>query len=209
MSLARDLRQVRASLEAQLSAGVLAAVENALEELCAAGGEARALDLGERAPEFELATPAGGVLRSVDRLAEGPLVLCFIRGAWCPFSATELHYLEQYAPQVRELGASIVALSPESPDRCASLEGALRLSFPLLQDAGNRVARGFGLEIEFDDPLRAVLRAESLADGGRRELPVPGLFVLDGRGTVRFAYSRTDYHLRAEPEAWMRVLRKI
>lgn len=209
MSLARDLRQVRASLEAQLSAGVLAAVESALRELCAAGGEAHALDVGERAPDFELALPSGERLRSSERLAEGPLVLCFIRGGWCPFSATELQYLEQYAPQVREAGASILALSPESPERCTALVDALGLGFPVLQDRGSDIARGFRLEIEFDDPLRAVLRAENLAEGGRRQLPVPGLFVLDGRGIVRFAYSRTDYHLRAEPEAWMRALRKI
>ncbi|MCA8981881.1 MAG: AhpC/TSA family protein [Planctomycetes bacterium] len=209
MSLARDLRQVRASLEAQLSAGVLEAAESALRETCAGGSAARVLDVGECAPEFELTTPSGGTLRCSELLADGPLLVCFIRGAWCPFSATELQYLGRYAPQVRETGASILALSPEPAERCAEFATSLGLDFPLLQDADSRVARGFGLEIEFDDPLRAVLRAERIAYGGRREVPVPGLFVLDPAGVVRFAYSRTDYHLRAEPESWMRVLRKI
>jgi len=211
MSLARDLCQVRASLEAQLSRGVLAAIEASLRESCEAGGEGRALDIGDRAPDFELLTESDERVRSADLLANGPLLLCFIRGAWCPFSATELQYLERFAPQVRETGASILTLSPEPLERCAALRESLQLGFPILQDAGNRIARRFGLEIEFNDPLRAVLRsdADSLGSGGLRELPVPGLFVIDDRGIVRYAFTTAEYHLRAEPDLWLSVLRKI
>jgi peroxiredoxin len=211
MSLTRDLHQLRASLEAQLSRGVFAVVESSMRDSCAMGGEGRPLDVGDRIPNFELELPDGKLRSAGELLANGPLLLCFIRGAWCPFSATELQYIERYAPQVEELGASILALSPEPHARSAALAGALQLRFPVLQDVGNQVARSLGLEIEFDDPLRAVLRADTelLAAGGRRELAVPGLFVIDARGVVRYAFSSPEYHLRAEPEVWLEVLRKI
>ncbi len=210
MSLAQDLLQVRASLEAQLTTPVLAALERSRESRRDADGVGRALDVGERAPDFELRTSAGDRLRSADLLARGPLVLAFSRGAWCPYCATELQYLEMHAPEARALGAEVLAVSPDPSRDAAAVAQALQLGFPVGSDADNEVARRFGLPVEQDDPLRRALTGAGRGDArAPRELPTPALYVLDRGGVVRFAYVSDASHLRAEPGEWLRALRRI
>src|SRR5271157_2750655 len=46
---------------------------------------ARVLPVGAKAPPFELQDHNGKMVSSADLLAKIRLVICFIRGRWCPF----------------------------------------------------------------------------------------------------------------------------
>ena len=74
------------------------------------------LEPGEPAPDFDLSDASGDRVRLHDRLAAGPVVLTFYRGAWCPACNIELRALQAALPELRARGASLVAVSPQSPD---------------------------------------------------------------------------------------------
>jgi len=60
--------------------------ERAVAELFNSGIEERILPVGALAPEFALKDASGRMVRSVDLLALGPLVIKFFRGRWCPIA---------------------------------------------------------------------------------------------------------------------------
>ena len=82
---------------------------------------------------------------STDSLAKGRLVLCFIRGRWCPFCVGQMEAMNLILPQIEQAGASLVAISPQTVKQSFFMHDQHKLRFPLLSDAGNKVARQFGL----------------------------------------------------------------
>jgi peroxiredoxin len=87
-----------------------------------------------------------------------------------------------------------------------------KLRFPLLSDAGNRVARQFGLVYRVPDEQQAIYRRAfinlPLANGDESwELPIPATYVVDRDGTVLFASADEDYSERAEPGEILERLR--
>ena len=67
------------------------------------------------APEFTLEGEDGTTIASRDLLAQGPLVVSFYRGVWCPYWNMELQELQEALPAFREAGASLVAISSQRP----------------------------------------------------------------------------------------------
>ncbi len=89
-------------------------MHRATAELIASGAATRALKAGERAPAFTLRDPDGQPVSSADLLARGPLVISFYRGVWCPYCNMELQALQEALPQFEHMGASLVAISPQT-----------------------------------------------------------------------------------------------
>ena len=81
---------------------------------------------------------------SADLLAQGPLVVTFYRGVWCPFCNADLQAVEAAADDIRALGVSLVAISPQTAPNRRKSERENALSFPILSDHGNVVANAFG-----------------------------------------------------------------
>src|SRR5580700_3990670 len=144
-TLQDQLDEITANTRRLVQAERLAVGERAVEELFASGIEERILPVGATAPEFALNDTTGKKLRSADLLALGPLVVNFFRGRWCPYCVTELETWRELHPQLRERGALFVAISPQLPRQNDFTAVQHGLSFPVLTDAGCRVAVQFGL----------------------------------------------------------------
>ena len=179
----------------------------------AAGLEREALRAGDLAPDFELPDATGRPLRLVERLKEGPVVLKFYRGGWCPYCNLELRAFQQALPEVRSLGAQLIAVSPETPDHSLSTVEKNALTFAVLTDTGNQVARQYRLAFLLSDELRALYksRGRDIAEwnGGDWTLPVPGTFVIDTMRRVSLAHVDADYRSRLEPSAVLAELRRM
>ena len=104
----------------------------------------RATQGGARAPKFALPNAHGQLVRSSDLLAKGPLVLTFYRGIWCPYCNMDLQAIEAAADEIRALGASLVAISPQTAPNRRKSERENGLTFPILSDHGNSIANEFG-----------------------------------------------------------------
>jgi peroxiredoxin len=164
----------------------------------------RVLQAGSKAPTFELKDHNGQLVSSADLLSRGPLVICFFRGRWCPFCVGQLEAMNLILPEIEEAGASLVAISPETVQQSFFMADQHKLRFPLLSDAGNQVARQFGLVYRVPDEQQAIYRRAFVnlpfANGDDSwELPIPATFILDRDGAVLYASANEDYTERPEP----------
>lgn len=163
------------------------------------------LKVGEQAPDFTLPNALGKPVSLYGQLAKGPVVLTFYRGAWCPYCNLELKTLHGSLHHIEDLGARLIAVTPQQPDR--SLEQVRKDSYPfeILSDLDSTVMRDYRLHFAVPEALSQLYRDRfglDLADyngPGRYELPVPGTFVIDRHGIVRAAFADTDYKRRMEP----------
>jgi len=163
------------------------------------------LKVGERAPDFTLPNAYGKPVSLSAQLAKGPVVLSFYRGAWCPYCNLELKALHGALPHFERLGARLIAVTPQQPDK--SLEQVKKDNYPfeILSDLDGTVMRDYRLYFTVPDELnnlyqdRFGLDLAAYNGPGRYELPVPGTFVIDASGIVRAAFADIDYKLRMEP----------
>lgn len=204
----RSLREVyaeRKRLIAQyVSADIQAVHARAVKDLNASGIESRALQTGSRSPGFELPDQNGKVVRSSDLLATGKLVICFIRGRWCPFCVAQMQAMNAIVPALKGLHTSLVAISPQTAHQSHLMADQHELQFPILSDAGNSVARQFGLVYQVCDYQRDVYRRAFVnlpfINGAETwELPIPAVYILAEDGAVIFARAKADYTDRPEP----------
>ena len=163
------------------------------------------LAVGDRAPGFTLPDALGRPVSLADLLAEGPVVTAFYRGEWCPYCNLQLHALQAALPAVRELGASLVAISPQAPDHSLSLTEKHALAFPVLSDLDQQVIRSYRVQFtlagDLEDLQVNVFQndpADQNADHSR-SLPVPAVFVIDQDSIVRAAFVSADWRVRVEP----------
>jgi len=165
---------------------------------------ANILPVGAKAPSFELQDHDGKIVSSSSLLAKGRLVICFIRGRWCPFCVGQMEAVNLVLPQIEQTGATFVAISPQTVKQSFFMHDQHKLRFPLLSDAGNKVARQFGLTYRVPQLQEAVYRRAfvnlPLANGdGSWELPIPATYILDRDGTILYASANEDYTERPEP----------
>jgi peroxiredoxin len=191
---------------------VIASLGAEMRKLAESGIAKRALGVGAKAPEFSLPDPRGVAVTLSTLLQKGPVVVTFYRGGWCPFCDLQLRAYQEILPGIRRLGAELVAISPQTAEYALSDVEKKGLTFPVLTDAGNRVARQYGLVFALSEVLRRLQEAfgnpiPKFNGDASWELPMPGTFVLDRSGGVRLAYVDPDYTRRLEPAAILDALR--
>ena len=113
--------------------------------------------------------------------------------------------MQQVEGTLKELEATIVAITPQLAEASRSLIEKQKLSFDLLSDPGNAYAAELGLRFKLPDDLKAVYLSFgndlAVRNGeGSWTLPMPGRFVIDRGGTVRAADVDPDYERRPEPQ---------
>ncbi|MDR3518991.1 MAG: peroxiredoxin-like family protein [Azospirillaceae bacterium] len=212
MSLPRQLRTLRDRLHRTLPAAAWASIEQLIAGLKASGIEQRAVRAGALAPRFVLANSRGRPVDLSERLARGAVALSFCRGVWCPYCDAELRALQAVAPQIRALGASLIALSPERRDGALDGIGNSALDFELLSDPGNQVARAFGLVFRLpaaDQRFLASVGVDLVQRNGDAswELPVPATYLIGVDGIVRLAFVDADFRYRLDPVELVGALR--
>ena len=169
------------------------------------------LPTGANAPVFDLQDHEGRRVSAIDLLAKGRLVLCFIRGRWCPFCVGQMEAMNLVFPQIQAAGGLLLAISPQTVQQSFFMRDQHKLGFPLLSDTGNQVARRFGLTYRVPELQQAVYRRAFVnlpfTNGDESwELPIPATYILNGDGTVRYVSANEDYTERPEPAEIVRVL---
>jgi peroxiredoxin len=211
-TLADQIAAFNAALASQAPAEVLALFGGEIAALVHSGSAASGLQAGAFAPDFTLPNVDGRPITLSTLLAQGPVVLTFYRGDWCPYCNLQLRAYQAILPQIRDLGARLVAISPQTPDNSLSTAEKKGLTFPVLSDAGNAVARRYGLVFSLSETLRATGAHAPLPsyNGDEAwELPMPGTFVIAPDGTVCLAFVDADWTRRLEPAAILDVLRQL
>ena len=189
-------------------------VSAAFSELLSSSVTANAKAASDVATDFELENVRGGKLSLSTALAEGPVVLSFYRGSWCPFCNLELNALQQRLADIESCGARLIAVSPELPDTSLSHAQKLELGFDVLSDPGNLIADRYGLIMTVHETLRPLYQQWGLdlpaANGDDSyRLPVPATYVIDRSATIRASHIDKDYTKRMEPDDIIEALKAI
>lgn len=218
MTLQAKLDAFKADFEAgkppySVPRSVIETMRRATKELISSGAAQRALKVGDRAPSFALEDPQGNTVTSSVLLAQGPVIVSFYRGVWCPYCNMELQALEAARPEFERLGAKLVAISPQTAVNSRKSVRQNELNFPILSDPNNEVASAFGLKFALPDYLIEIYRSlkndlPSFNGDPSWTLPMPGRFVIAADGAIVYAEVNPDYTQRPDPEALLPALKR-
>lgn len=129
--------------------------------------------------------------------------MTWYRGGWCPYCNVTLREWMNHVSELKELGAQLVAVTPKVPDSSVSNKERLALSFEVLSDPGNRVARDYGLVYRLSDSLMAshnqFFTLSAYNGNDANELPLAATFVIDRNHVIRYSFVDADYKVRADP----------
>jgi len=214
MGLQQDLDAFKAEFARTAPAERRALYDAKIEELRTRFDPRTAIGIDDEAPDFKLPSAIDRVVTLSDLLFVGPVVVVFYRGGWCPYCNLQLRAYQAILPDLTELGACLVAISPQLPDGSLSTAEANELTFTVLSDVGNKVARRYGLLWALPEELRAALRSSGKAlrtiNGDESwELPIPATYVIARDGRVAFAAIDADYRTRPEPDAILTALKSL
>lgn len=216
MSLQDRLNAFKADFEAgrlpfKPTAQAIEIMHRATVALIASGQAQRARKVGEFAPEFTLNDPDGKPVSSRDLLRQGPLVISFYRGVWCPYCNLDLQALQAALPDIVARGAALVAVSPQTAPNSRKAQRDNKLSFPILSDAGCAVAAAFGIRFALPDELVALYKSfgndlPSINNDPSWVLPMPARFVVGTNGVIAYAEVNPDYTRRPDPSELLPAL---
>jgi len=215
MSLMQELESSKKEIFSKISKETIETLLKTTDELVKSGIAENALKVGDKIPEFAVKDIHGKTVSSSEALKKGPLVVSFYRGGWCPYCSLELRALEKYHDEIKANKGTILALSPELPDRALKSTEDKGLSFVPLADANNEVARSFGLVFELVKGLANLYRLgfdldlTEINGTDKFELPIPATYVTDSSGVVRHAFVDADYTKRMEPTAIIETLKAL
>jgi len=193
---------------------IIEAMHRQRAELKASGLPERAKKVGDKAPAFKLKDAEGTEISSTDLLAKGPLIVSFYRGVWCPYCNMELQALQAALPEFEKLGASLVAISPQTAPNSRKSTRENKLTFPILSDTKGEVGAAFGLKFKLPDYLVDLYKGlkndlPSFNDDPEWTLPMPARYVIAQDGTIVYAEVNPDYTKRPEPEELLPALKKV
>jgi peroxiredoxin len=180
--------------------------------LASIGVPAGVIEPGTRLYDADLLDPHGAPTSLYDALGEGQAVVTFYRGVWCPFCNIALKaYQADLLPELLGRGVALVAISPQTPDGSLSITEKDNLSFAVLSDSGNHVARQVGiLTAPSPEALAAQLShgldLRELNADGTATLPMPTTLIVDRDHTVRWVDVHPDYTTRSEPDEILAAL---
>ncbi|GAA4239418.1 peroxiredoxin-like family protein [Postechiella marina] len=215
------MKNLREQTDAKIAAGrkakpeFMQGVDLVIEKAKAFKEGENAIKVGEKAPNFELPNPKGNHVTLQSLLKKGPVVVTFYRGSWCPYCNLQLRALQARLNEIHDLGATLVAISPEVPDGSLTKNDIENMEFTVLSDQDAKVAEQYGLAWQVPEFLMEHMRIDRNLDlvkinnGNGNILPIPGTFVLNTQGEVIWSYVNVDYRTRSEPEAIIEALKTL
>lgn len=210
-SLQAKLDERRNNFEASATQDKIDVYARGIEDTAQSGVLEAMKREGDLAPTFQLPNPKSEQVSSQSLLEDGPVVLIWYRGGWCPYCNIQLASYQALLPEIKALGAELVAISPEIPDQSLSTQEKNELNFHVLSDVNNTVAREFGVVYTVHDDVLNFLgdKLEEHQGDGATELPLAATYVIDRNGRIAFAHADKDYRVRAEPAEVLTVLREL
>ena len=204
---------LRILLSAFLVATCMASVGAEDHPIAASAKDVMPLKAGDTLPDVSVKDAAGESVKLRGYHADGPLVIVFYRGSWCPFCTKHFQELIKAQPEITKLGAKIVAISPDSVENTKGNTDKLKIPFPLLSDSELVATKACGLAFTVDAATITKYKGfgidlEKASGHDHHALPVPAVFIVNKSGKVTFAHSDPDYKKRLDVETILTELKK-
>ena len=160
------------------------------------------LKVGDAAPMFTAKDQNGKTVKLKQALKNGPVVMLFYRGQWCPFCNKQLSHFSDSLQMLTAKGASILAITPETADNVTKTIEKTKSSFPILEDEGMAIMKMYKVNFAVDENTIAKYKGYGIdfdkANGSNgANLPVPATYIIGKDGIVKYVFFNTDYRKRA------------
>ncbi len=210
-NLSYQLQAFRSAFLRRLPTEERVRIDPAYDAVRATMGERVIPRAGDAAPDFALPDQHQTIVRLADRLAQGPVVLLFVRGGWCPFCTLTLRAYQECLPAVHEAGGDLLAITPQPAATCSYMAERDLLAFQTLSDHDNQIARRYGIDYELDPALRPMYlrlghNLPRLNATGNWTVPLPATFIIGQDGLIARAHVEAGAHQRLEPSEAVAVL---
>ena len=214
MSLKNKIEGFKSKFIPQVPDQIKESMRKAEEDLRELHLAERAFGTGDIAIDFTLPNARGEPVSSKTLRGAGPVVLSFYRGGWCPYCSMELKALQDVNAEIKALGASLVAISPQMPDESLSTAEKNELEFEVLSDVNSSVADQYGLTFSLAEDLRPIYKnwgadVAAVNDDPDCKLPLPATYVIDQDGKIVHSFADEDYTERLEPDEILNSLREL
>ncbi|MEM7143723.1 MAG: peroxiredoxin-like family protein [Verrucomicrobiota bacterium] len=214
-TLADQLAAKQAEFAASTPDNVKEAFAAGIEAVAESGIIDKAINVGDKAPPFTLKNATGKEVSLASLLEQGPVVLTWYRGGWCPYCNIQLIALQDALPQIKAEGAQLVALTPELPDKSLTTKEKDNLEYEILSDVGMKVADEYHIIFKLTPEVTEMykgffdLKEYNGPDAAYDELPLAATYIIQPDGTVSWAYLNADYRQRAEPADIVAALKAV
>jgi len=207
----QELAATAQQLATVLPASAAQTIDAGISHVVAAGLIRHVLPAGQAAPNFTLPDANGQPQTLATLLQKGPVVLTFYRGNWCPYCNVQLRAYQQILPELARYDATLVAISPQTPELTTLTASEKSLTFPVLSDAGNTVARQYGLAYQVGPEVGSALRGVGIdlaAFNGTTddELPLTATFLIGTDSLIAWAEVEANFKQRPDPTAILEAL---
>ena len=173
----------------------------------------KALNIGDKAPNFTLNNALNQPVSLYNTLENGPVVLTWFRGGWCPYCNITLHHLQEHLPEFKKAGATLLALTPELPDNSLNTSEKNNLEFTVLSDIRNTIGKTYGVVFELTKEVASIYQEgfglNQKNGDNSNELPLAATYVIDKKGVIQYAFLDADYKERAESKEIVSALNKL
>ncbi|MCP4911727.1 MAG: AhpC/TSA family protein [Oligoflexia bacterium] len=166
-----------------------------------------AVNQGEALPEFSI---AGKPFKSF--YSKKPVVLKFYRGHWCPYCQVELKEYQKYKEEIEKAGYQLIVLTPDSKKYIDKFKKKQKVTIDIYQDKDNAIAKKFGIAFKLDKELQPIYMQFGIdltksQGNNQNELPLPGTYVINKDGTIKYAFIDSDYKKRLDPQDLLNIIR--
>jgi len=178
-------------------------------------GEQTGLPLGASAPDFTAVTYEGKQITLADVNQDGPVVLVFYRGGWCPYCVRQLQDLQSRLEDFKVLGARLIAISVDRPEYSAKTAGEKQLGFDVVSNPDADLLELYGLVYQVPDDLAKKYKDEYGIDleaaSGRSDhvIAAPATYVIDAGGKIVYAFADPDYKIRPSMDDVLAALQEL
>lgn len=211
MSLHDEIQNLLGEMSKTVPAEMMDKVGAFIGRLANDGVARNARKVGDMAPSFSLPSISDHTVALSDLLIEGPVVVAFYRGEWCPFCDLELRAFQKALPEFKARGATLIAISPQSLRKSRATAENRSLGFDVLSDSGNAVAKAYGIAFSMnaaEQELHKTFGADipQINAAANWDIPVPATFVIDRSGRIAWSFVDPNYTTRAEPADVIKAL---
>jgi len=211
-TIAERVSQLAEEMAAQPPNEVMGAFAQEQADLAAGGNPEGVIAVGKTLADADLLDPHGAAISFHETLGDGDTVVVFYRGAWCPYCNIALRtYQAELVPQLARRGVGLVAVSPQVPDGSLSMAEKNELTFTVVSDPGNQLAKAAGVLTGPSQAARAAqlqlgLDLTAVNPDGTVGIPMPTTLIVDTNGVVRWIDVHPDYSTRTEPDQILAAL---
>jgi peroxiredoxin len=151
--------------------------------------------IGEKIPETQVLSLDGKPVSTGDLFKAGKTIVIFYRGGWCPYCNTHLSEVGQIEPELRALGYTLLAISPDAPENLKKSVDKNKLTYTLLSDKTGTLAKTMGIAFKAPQPYEKLL-SPNQGETAELHLPVPALFLVNEESEILFEYINPNYKKR-------------